>query len=248
MMKKYLTALGMAQSMFCRIPIPFRKWDENVRSYMLLFLPLIGLEMGLLWIGLHYLLRTMAASEWIYGFVMCVFPYLFTGFIHMDGFMDVADAISSWKELKERRAILKDPHVGSFAVIWCVFIILAGFSLFASMPEDMDGWGLIFIPVLSRCCSYLSVLGLKPMASSQYAKTQRSPKYHQWIIRSLIVICIVLGCILGENTGRCVIGVLAGYLIALWKSYRMLDGMNGDVSGFCLTISELCGLAAYILL
>ena len=39
----------------------------------------------------------------------------------------------------------------------------------------------------------------------------------------------------------------AGYGLAVWYGYRNLDGMSGDISGFALTLGELCGCAAAIL-
>ena len=48
-MKTYLCAFAMCQSMFCAIPFPGRLWDEKARGKMLLFLPVVGLEIGLVW-------------------------------------------------------------------------------------------------------------------------------------------------------------------------------------------------------
>jgi len=44
------------------------------------------------------------------------------------------------------------------------------------------------------------------------------------------------------------LGGLMGYGLALWRAYRSLDGMNGDISGYALSISELCAVAVYALL
>ena len=60
---------------------------------MLLFLPFVGLEIGALWMIAHHFLREWNVPFLIYGFVMCVVTYLITGFIHLDGFMDVCDAV-----------------------------------------------------------------------------------------------------------------------------------------------------------
>ena len=38
-----------------------------------------------------------------------------------------------------------------------------------------------------------------------------------------------------------------GYGLAVWYGFRNLDGMSGDISGFALTIGELCGCGAAIL-
>ena len=51
-MKTYLCAFAMCQSMFCAIPFPGRLWDEKARGKMLLFLPVVGLEIGLVWAAL----------------------------------------------------------------------------------------------------------------------------------------------------------------------------------------------------
>ena len=44
-------------------------------------------------------------------------PLLVTGGIHLDGFLDVADARSSHQSRARKLEILKDSHVGAFAVI-----------------------------------------------------------------------------------------------------------------------------------
>ena len=42
--------------------------------------------------------------------------------------------------------------------------------------------------------------------------------------------------------------LLAGYGFALHRAYRSLDGMNGDISGYALTLGELCAIAVYALI
>ena len=39
----------------------------------------------------------------------------------------------------------------------------------------------------------------------------------------------------------------AGYGLAVWYGFRQLDGMNGDISGFALTLGELAGAAVWTL-
>lgn len=247
-MKKYLQAYLMTQSMFCAIPCPWKVWNEKIRSHMLLFLPVIGLEIGIVWVLLHLLLRFLHVPDMIYGLGMCAVPYLMCGFIHLDGFLDVIDAISSWKTLEQRRAILKDSGVGAFAVIWCVLVFLSGFALFSSVPEGTDPTILLAVPVISRCCSAIAVMKLKPMSVSQYAGAIGYPRWHAVCLVVLILICTVLGFIFCGSYGWVLIGSLIGYVLALHRSYGLLEGMNGDISGFCLTVSELCGVAVFALL
>ena len=247
-MKTYLLAFSMTQSMFCRIPFPCRRWDEGARSRMLIFLPVIGAEIGLSWAALGLLLRALAVPAPAAALCMCALPYLMTGFLHLDGFLDVVDAICSWREPEQRRAILKDSHVGSFAVVWCVFLILGGYALFASMPAGLPLGVLILIPVVSRCCSALAVMTLPPMATSQFRETADYPRWHRIALILILLFSTSLAFLLWKSAGFSLLAVMIGYALALRRAYRSLEGMNGDIAGFSLCIAELCGVAALALL
>ena len=239
-MRNYFTAFQMTQSMFCSLPFPCRDWDEKCRLYMMIFLPAIGLEIGALWVFLDWILKICNIPKMLCAILLCAWPYLATGFMHLDGFMDVTDAVCSWRDLEKRRQILKDSHVGSFAVVWSIFLILAGFAAFASVKEGTNSWCLLLVPVLSRCCSALAVMNLKTMSTSQYANTNNYPKWHNVFLIFLIIACTGFGFICFGKYGCALLAVLAGYGIALKKSYDSLQGMNGDISGCCICSSELC--------
>ena len=245
-MKIYLHAFAMCQSMFCSIPAP-QVWDEKAKDKMLLFLPIVGLEIGLIWAGIAWLCRFLQLPTLVTGLILCAYPYLVTGFIHLDGYMDVTDAVKSWRDLERRREILKDSHVGSFAVIGIVLLVLAQFAVFAAAPADADFLILIFIPAVSRCCSALAVTGLKPMSTSQYAD-QKKPKSHMVVLTVMLCVFLVAGFLLCGKYGFALVGGLAGYGLALRRAYKSLEGMNGDISGYALTIGELCAVAVYALL
>ncbi|MBR2048118.1 MAG: adenosylcobinamide-GDP ribazoletransferase [Oscillospiraceae bacterium] len=245
-MKTYLHAFAMCQSMFCAIPAP-QIWDEKAKDKMLLFLPLVGLEIGAIWAGLAWLCRFLELPGLITGLILCAWPYLGTGFLHLDGFMDVTDAVKSWRDLERRRAILKDSHVGSFAVIGIVLLILAQFACFASVPAHGDFRILLFVPAVSRCCSSLAVTGLKPMSTSQYAD-RNLPRSHLAVLGLMLCGLLAGGFLLCGNYGFVCVGCVVGYGFALRRGYCSLEGMNGDISGYALTIGELCAGAVYALL
>lgn len=246
-MKTYLHAFAMCQSMFCAIPCPGNLWDENARDKMLLFLPLVGLEMGILWWGLAWLTRLLGLSALIRGLVLAVYPFLVTGFLHLDGFMDVTDAVKSCRELSRRREILKDSHVGSFAVINLALLILIQFALLASVPERAPFGVLCLIPGISRCGSALAVTLLPPMSTSQYARQQRN-KTHAFLIAGMALLFLMAGFLAWGRYGFVLVGTAIGYALALRRGYQSLQGMNGDIAGYALTMGELCGIGVYALL
>lgn len=240
----------MTQTMFCALPLPYRGWNEEARPLMLLFLPLIGLEIGLCWAALAWLSRLLALKPLVSGLILCAWPYLATGFIHLDGFLDVIDAVRSWRDLEQRRQILKDSHVGAFAVIGCAFALLFGFALLSSAPAEADFRILIFIPVASRCCSALAVTLLRPMSSSQFAGAFRQgiPKFQPWILGGVLLICLACAFWLCGWYGLAPLLGVAAYALALGRGFRSLKGMNGDIAGYALTLAELTAAAVYALL
>ena len=246
-MKTYFHAFAMCQSMFCAIPFPGNIWDEKARDKMLLFLPVVGLEMGALWAGLAWLCISLNLPVLVRGLVLAVFPFLAAGFIHLDGYMDVTDAVKSCRSLERRREILKDSHVGAFAVIGIALLLLAQFAFLASVPEKADWRILLFVPAVSRCGSSLAVTALKPMNTSQYA-SQEKPKSRIFILLVMTAVFVAAGFVLCGKYGNVLLGGLAGYGLALRKAYKSLEGMNGDISGYALTISELCAAAVLALL
>ena len=246
-MKTYFHAFAMCQSMFCAIPFPGNIWDEKARDKMLLFLPIVGLEIGAVWAGLAWLCSLLQLSVWMKGLILAVYPYLVTGFIHLDGYMDVTDAVKSYRSLARRWEILKDSHVGAFAVIGIVLLLLAQFACMVSAKENGDSRILIFVPAVSRCCSALAVTVLKPMSTSQYAD-QKKPKSHMAVLLVMTAVFVAGGFLLCGRYGLALLGCLAGYGVALRKAYQSLEGMNGDISGYALSIAELCAVAVYALI
>ena len=241
-MKTYFRAFTMCQSMFCAIPFPGNRWDEKARDKMLLFLPVVGLEMGAIWAALAWLCGFLELPVLIKGLILAVYPYLVAGFIHLDGYMDVTDAVKSCRSLERRREILKDSHVGAFAVIGVVLLMLAQFACFASVPEEADYRILLFVPAVSRCGSSLAVTVLKPMNTSQYA-AQKKPGSHVVVLVVMTAVFVAAGFLLCGKYGFVLPGCLAGYGLALRKAYKSLEGMNGDISGYALTLGELCAAA-----
>ena len=246
-MKTLLHAYAMCQSMFCAIPCPWKIWNEKAKGKMLLFLPIVGLEIGATRAFPARPCGPLKLPALGTGLIPWAYPYIVTGFIHLDGYMDVTDAVKSWRDLERRREILKDSHVGSFAVIGIVLLMIAQFAFFASAPENANYLILIFVPAVSRCCSALAVTGLKPMSTSQYAD-QKKPVSHWVVLLVMLAVCVVAGFLLCGKYGFVLVGCLVGYNLALLRAYKSLDGMNGDISGYALTIGELCAVAVYALI
>ena len=249
-MKKYLRAMMMSFTMFCAVPCPFHTWEEESRPLMTLFLPMVGAFIGGLWTLAAFVVRWLSLPALVGGAVLCAFPFLITGGIHFDGFLDVTDAVKSWRDLEERRRILKDPHVGSFAVLGAALLFIAQFALFASSKKEANLFALLLIAIVSRCIAALAVTVLRPMETSEYAGMYRKGiKVSHIVILSAALVCAVtLGFVFLGKYGFVSVAELVGYGLSLLRAFRSLNGMSGDVSGYAMTIAELCGITVFALI
>ena len=249
-MKKAFRAFSMCFTMFTILPCPYSLWDDAARPLMTLFLPVVGAFVGGLWTLAAFAVRLLSLPALIGGAILCAFPFLITGGIHFDGFLDVTDAVKSCRDLEERRRILKDPHVGSFAVLAAALLFIAQFALFSAAKADANLFSLLLIAVVSRAVAALCVSVLRPMQTSEYAGVYRQNirKSHIAILSGVLICAVALGFVFLGKYGFVSIAVLVGYGLCLLRAFRSLNGMSGDVSGYAMTVAELCGIAVFALI
>ena len=250
---KVIDSIIIAFSTYSVIPMPERRWTgENMRLSMCFF-PLVGGAAGaLLWLWNLLCLR-FTFPELLRAAGLSVIPVIFTGGIHLDGYMDTCDALSSHGDKKTKLSILKDPHTGAFAVIRlaCLFLILP--ALWEAYPaKAYDGALVILILMFSRCLSGLSVLsfpiaeGSGMAASFSGAASGSSGKGIVWLQSGECVLAALLLCLRGAAGIMCTISGVIVFLYYKRMSYREFGGLNGDQAGWFLTLAETWMLAAAV--
>lgn len=250
-MKKLLKAFCMSFSMFCAIPTPFAHvWEDSVRSIMIVAFPVVGAVIGAIWALVGFLLGKLNCHAMFAAAVLTLMPYILTGGIHLDGFMDCCDAIFSRRPLEKKREILKDSHVGSFAVVGLSMLIIMSFGAFASADGSQNLWVLIPICTASRAASGIGVSTLRPMSHSEYAGN-----FQQGISKGNIAALVFL-MLAAFAAGFAIDGVagfaasaaaVLGYAAFTAYAFKNLDGFSGDVTGFGHTLGELCGIIVLML-
>ena len=162
-----MTPFFMAWMMFCSIPCPVKKWDQSKTGQMLMCLPGIGLIIGAIWFGIYKAFAALRIGL-IGSAVICVIPWLLTGFMHLDGYMDCADAVLSFKDREERIRILKDSRVGSFAVICMAILSVFTFASWLQVGYSTSGLVMIFIPVAASVLGFVlgGLEGIAVLASA----------------------------------------------------------------------------------
>jgi len=242
----------MALGMFCAIPLPFHLWDEKNMPAMIASLPLVGLVIGAIWWAIGLLLVTMNLPIMISAALLTLAPFFIAGFIHLDGYMDTSDALLSCRSLEDKLRILKDPRVGAFAVIMLAILFVLQFAAMYTVAENGRFLtSLIVISVLSRSCSALSIFVLRHMPESNYAAMlgQNIGGASKVFVIAVAFTAIFLSFLHSGVFGLIVaLSVLLGYAAAMRVVYKDFNGVSGDLLGYSLVISELCGLIALALL
>ena len=257
-----LTGFFMAWGMFCAIPCPHKVWDEDKRRWMLIMYPALGLMLGVLWFALYGVLLALEMPVVLTAAVMTVYPFLISGCIHLDGFMDVNDAVLSRRDLAERQRIFKDSHVGSFAVIRTVMLFLFFFAamlVIAGRNSLLDGAFLGALMAASRAVAGWDTMKKAPLATSQYTALEERGGAACWLIWFWPLLAVGLAVLLQVLRVRSGAVLVYPYLFAApvlaaaaaclagWSARRQLGGMSGDIAGYQMVTGELAGVIALAL-
>lgn len=258
---KIITGFFMAWGNFCAIPCPCKKWDEKARKQMLVMFPVIGLIIGALWYALFLLLKAAGIPVPLSAALMTAYPFLASGFIHLDGFMDCNDAILSRRPLEERQRILKDSRVGAFAVITAILLFMVFFAAMWSLIDQGGGsaiWCLVLAPVLARALPARDIMAMRPLSTSQYEQSFEDGKNqtYKWVLTAIWLVAALALLTAGryldlrcggnafQAAGVMAAAQLAVALISGAYARKQLGGMSGDIAGYMLIWSELAAVVS----
>ena len=237
-----LQTIAVAFAMFSAIPMPQFEWSPKNMRYSMCAFPLIGAVCGALWC----IVGILPVPDLVRAAGFCLAPAVVTGGIHLDGFADTCDALSSYGDKDKKLEILKDPHCGAFAVIrLCTYFVLY-FALSASVKFSVRFgviWTLAFM--LERTLSGLAVASFPMAKNTGLAHTFSEAADRVTVRRVLIIYAVVLGIAMSVLGGWA--AVLASLLV-FWRYYvvskKQFGGITGDLAGWFLQNAELAMLAA----
>lgn len=245
-MKSLFNALNMTISMFTIIPLPKYTWDEAAAKHMMKLYPIVGLIIGTLWYSGYKVLDYFGISIMLSSALLMAIPYILTGFLHLDGFMDVCDALLSRKPMEEKIKILKDSNVGAFAVISLVILFIIEFSAVNSLLVlGKDLKVLIFIPTISRALVGYFLITRETIGESYFGKLFKEGTgiLDKVILIGIYLFSFILFYVIGGRS-LLMVPILMGVLAFILQrnAVTQLGGVNGDVAGYILVLSEFIGV------
>lgn len=234
--------------MYSKIPMPQFEWKEEDMQYMLCFFPWVGAVIG----ACLYLWNRFCAAFQVgriaYVLFAVAIPILVTGGFHVDGFMDTMDALHSYQPRKRKLEILKDSHIGAFAVIMlaaCGLIYVGAFS------EIYDTKALLIVCIgfaLARCLSGIGVVTL-PSARGDGMLFESASHAQGRIVKGTLlvqgVICMVGMLWISWKIGIAVVAAaFVSYYYYEYRSKKEFGGITGDTAGYFVVICETAMVVA----
>lgn len=236
-----INSIITAFSVYSRIPMPNAEWNEKNSRYAMCFFPLVGAAAGaLVWLSAYFCVL-LCFNDIFRAAVITGIPVFLTGGIHMDGYCDTVDALSSFKPREKKLEILKDPNAGAFAVIYaCVWFLL----YFSSVSQISDNITLLSLGfVLSRAWSALAIVNFKPARRTGMGADMQKNSQKGLItavmciyIATVSAAMIILNPICGPV---CITASAMTFIYYRYKSYREFGGFTGDLAGWFLQLCEL---------
>ena len=236
-----LQTIAVAFAMFSALPMPQFDWNEKNMRYALCAFPLVGVVCGALWCVCGVLLPAAARAA---GF--CLVPVWVTGGIHLDGYADTCDALSSYGDTAKKLEILKDPHCGAFAVIRLCSYFAAYFALcgcVAFTPRVGVLWTLALVG--ERALSGLAVAAFPLAKNTGLAHTFATAADRVRVRQVLAALCAMLAVGLTALGGWALV-LAAGCVFARYYAVakKQFGGVTGDLAGWFLQKCEIWMLAA----
>ena len=237
-----LQTMAVAFAMFSALPVPQFTWNSKNMRYALCAFPLIGGIIGALW----SLCGALPLPDMIRAGGFCLIPVLVTGGIHLDGYADTCDALSSYGDTAKKLEILKDPHCGAFAVIRLCSYFAAYFALCGCMaftPRVGVLWTLALVG--ERALSGLAVAAFPLAKNTGLAHTFATAADRVRVWQVLAALCAMLAVGLTALGGWALV-LAAGCVFARYYvvAKKQFGGVTGDLAGWFLQKCEIWMLAA----
>ena len=239
----------MSIGMYSILPVPKKNWDERWLPWVIPWMPVVGGLIGIVWYAVAHI--TVGWPLPIRTATVLLTPFVLSGLLHLDGYMDTADAYFSRRNLEEKKRILKDAHVGAFAVIALTSLFLLQFCAVETiLIEKKPLMAFLFIPVGARCATAIMLLQLPAMEETGLAATfkKNTGKRHVAFLTGLAAITLAAAGWFAVNILIVSLVVFAaglGVMIYLVSQFR---GVSGDLCGCAITLSELFGLLSLSLM
>lgn len=238
--------------MYSKIPMPRVDWEKKALSWALCWFPLVGVVIGAVLYGWMALAEFLHIGSALFAAFALLIPIALSGGIHLDGFCDTCDALSSHQSKERKLEILKDSHTGAFAIICCGLYLLVFFGAWCEVElTERTAVVLALGPVLSRSLSGQFAVNMPNARGTGMLATFTEPMDRYKADLALGAWVAVSGAAIAVTSlvegGAALVGTLLVCLYYWAMSEKQFGGVTGDLAGFFLQTCELTMVLAVVI-
>ena len=245
-----IQSMIVAFSMYSKIPMPKITWTRKNMKYALCFFPLVGAAVALVLMSVLWVCEKAEFGTVFTAVAATLVPVLVTGGIHLDGYLDTVDALSSYGDKEKKLEILKDSNSGAFAIIYGLVYFMENIAVWTEIQKEVLPFVSISF-VISRTLSGLSIATFPLAKDTGLAATFQDGAEKRTVKIVLLTllfleagVCLYLHPLYG---GVVLVLSLVSFGIHYDLCQRKFGGITGDLAGFFLQICELMVLAGLML-
>ena len=223
---------GFALSFNMMSILPFFKvhdFFKGINGYSAMFYPLVGFILGLILWGVHTGLESYIPAVHLSVIIFTLWV-LITGALHIDGFSDSVDGLFVDKD--KALSVMKDSHVGGMGMTFTIVFLM--FKL--SSVIYFDAFYLLpVILMLSRFNATLSIYFYNYISSGvgELIKKELNKKHLLFALLYTLALALAFNFL-----DAFIISIFVLIICAKFFTSR-LGGLNGDVYGFIIELTEL---------
>ena len=244
-----LLGLPRAVGFLTILPVPRAAREAAVPAdFVLPWFPVVGLIIGFLLLLPLRLLPSAGPldfrAEFAAAALQLVLWALVTGALHLDGLGDVLDGLALRATPEDRKAVLRDPHVGAVGAAGLAVFVLLKFGALLASPT----WGVLLAPATARAATVVCMclfpygrLGEGTLGSTLWPRKRAAVA-----ISALLVLAAVVAAFAPWRP----MSLLASGAALLWAIVfgsflaRSFGGLTGDCCGAICETSEAAFLLA----
>lgn len=246
-LRLHIQALIAALQFLTRLPIPVNvAFQSSILVRSVIYFPVAGLIIGGCAAAAAWLL-ILFVPAWPAAVLLLAIWTALSGGLHLDGWMDTADGVLSYRSRESMLEIMKDSRVGAMGVAAAILLLLLKASLLAELLNGdsevrmYTAATLILSSVWSRAWLAAAIAGWPPAREGEgIGVLFNGVKGYQAALAMLIaaIISFMSLNIIDINNSYALILVLSAFLLtvlcggmlAAWLN-KKLGGLTGDTYG-----------------
>jgi adenosylcobinamide-GDP ribazoletransferase len=206
------------------------------------FFPLIGLLVGGLLVGLGDV-SLMVWPPPISAALILVAWVLATGALHLDGFLDSCDGPLGGDTPEKRLDIMKDEHVGAFAVVGGTVLLLVKYVTLWSVQDRLEA--CLLATVLGRWAIVMAIVFFPYARPEGLGRSMKdNAGWRQVVLATLVA--LPASWLAGGERGLLALALVGG---ATWLAARFtlkrIPGLTGDIYGAICEMMEVLVLLVF---